>query len=228
MENKVSVCALPSCMDDIISFIEKEEVNFVTQGCGGTIYNGEGFGLNSVDYIKFAKNNLVLNTVDSKLNVISNLKRALDCQIDTYFLNMGMHSYLKKKNIKISRKLELLAAIGFYNPLSLDRLNKLRNKIEHHYHEPLEEDLEIYFDLVSAFCQILELAMWEIDSCSYSYGENKIFFTVYDKDKIQVTFGFLDGGSCHELNFNIKDNNEDFAMALNHHRTLTTKSFSRY
>ncbi|KVD85752.1 hypothetical protein WS63_22400 [Burkholderia stagnalis] len=56
----------------------------------------------------------------------------------------------------VDRKLGFLKKAGIFRSRSIEKLNTLRNRLEHHYEIPKVEDVEVYFDLVSAFVGVVE------------------------------------------------------------------------
>uniref|UniRef100_UPI0022409ECA hypothetical protein n=1 Tax=Aeromonas salmonicida TaxID=645 RepID=UPI0022409ECA len=56
----------------------------------------------------------------------------------------------------MDRKLGFMRIAGIFNARSLDKLNKYRNRLKHHYELPNVEDVDVYFDVVSAFVTIGE------------------------------------------------------------------------
>src|SRR5690554_6217384 len=131
----------------------EEDVSF------GTGYSFPEFDLYARDYLEFAENQIRLNTIESRINCISNLKRAVDCQIDTFLFTLSLNRVIKKKNLSFKNKLEFIDAIGVCNSNSLIKLNTIRNRIEHEYKVLEVRELDLYFDLVSTFISNLESAI---------------------------------------------------------------------
>ena len=142
------------------NFLLEHIENLEHDGGGGGITNLPDFELYAYDYLEFAEKRI--NTVDSEtdtdelINCVAHLKRAVDCQLDTFFHSCNLYKTVTKKNLKFETKLEFLKGIGVFSSRSLARLNTLRNKMEHQYEIPKIDDIELYFDLVSAFVTVLQ------------------------------------------------------------------------
>lgn len=118
-----------------------------------------GFEILPREYLSYAEVELAQDDARSRINCITHLKRALECQIDTFLHAWCLRSYVKNKRMLLHAKLELLKSLGLLNARSVTRFNQIRNKVEHEYARPNTQDLDIYFDLVSALVAILERAV---------------------------------------------------------------------
>jgi hypothetical protein len=123
------------------------------------------FELFPSDYLKFAEQELSIY-FDGKsyetralINCILHLKRALDCQLDVFFYRLGISVFIKKMNLGLNSKLEFLQNVGIIKSRSIERFNKLRNKIEHHYQIPNVEDIEVYYDLITTLISNIEMTI---------------------------------------------------------------------
>lgn len=114
------------------------------------------FELYARDYLEFAEQELSNSSTCGLLSCVSNIKRAMDCQLDTFFSVFNLYKSFKDKNLKFEKKLEFLREAGLFNSRSLARLNTIRNKMEHEYEVPKVQDIEVYYDLVGAFVAVLE------------------------------------------------------------------------
>jgi hypothetical protein len=70
-----------------------------------------------------------------------------------------LYSNYKKKGLKFDKKLEFIESIGIFSSKALSKLNTIRNKMEHEYSIPEINELDLYFDLVSAFISNIESAI---------------------------------------------------------------------
>ena len=113
------------------------------------------------DFLEFAENELKqLDTGEEHLiNCVGHLKRAIDCQLDSFFHIIGLHNIIHKRNLKFDKKLEFLREIDVVSPRTLSRLNHFRNKLEHEHRLLSEIDLELFFDLSTAFVSSMELTI---------------------------------------------------------------------
>lgn len=164
-------------VDDLKVFLKNHLDTFEGSGKSNPLAVDARFELSPRDYLSYASEELDKNTPLSLINCVSHLKRALDCQLDSFFHIFNLYDLFKKKNLKVQKKLEFIGAIGFLNSRALVRLNTIRNKMEHQYTVPDIQDIDVYFDLITALVQLLEYATFdsagsdfdfEIEGCKYS------------------------------------------------------------
>ncbi|EJG1660229.1 hypothetical protein QNS37_004455 [Vibrio parahaemolyticus] len=158
-------------IDEFKKFLVENIHNFEVSGKRNPFSVETEFQVTPREYLRFAEDELNRNTPVSLINCVSHLKRALDCQLDTFFEVYNLRALFKKRNIKIEKKLQFVGAIGFFNSRSLVRLNNIRNKMEHHYSIPDIEDIEVYFDLITAIVQLLELGTFDAAGCDFDCYE---------------------------------------------------------
>lgn len=185
--------------------------------CGsGENLDFPSFDLMPFDYLEFAQNEL--NGLESvnKINCINHLKRASDCALDTLLQVLNVYKLFKKRNLKLEKKSEFIGAIGLFNSRSLSKLNSIRNKVEHEYAVPDNNDLELYFELVQAFVYALEGFMYMLaNSASMDFiGDSKINMGVtYNFEKPSVIFELLENDKEIHFEFEALDI-ENFAFSL--------------
>src|SRR5207253_10026501 len=90
------------------------------------------------------------------INCLSHLKRAMDCQVDTFLHCYNLFKLFSNRNLGFGKKLDFLRATGVFNSKTLARLNTIRNRMEHRYELPTVQDIEVYYDLVAAFVAVLD------------------------------------------------------------------------
>jgi len=104
----------------------------------------------SHDYLQFAKQDLEDGKTSRHLiNSISNAKRALHLRLEDLCLGFGSGDLKKLK--RFPQLLEYVRSCGVVSPNVLDRLNKLRNEVEHYYETPKLADVEIFVDVTELF-----------------------------------------------------------------------------
>lgn len=112
------------------------------------------FELMPFDYLEYAERELENRSKVSRINCVSHLKRAMECELDTFLHVLNLSSKVRPSNFPT--KLDWVGSMGVFNSRSLRKLNIIRNKVEHEYSIPDIDDLEIYFELVNAFIHTLE------------------------------------------------------------------------
>ncbi len=150
-----------SIKEEVILFFEKYVDECEGEGGSGSMLTHEHFELTPRDFLEFAEIDLE-NNLENKytlVNATSNLKRALDCQLDSFFVSLNLDSFYRKKKLGINKKLGFLEKSGLFKSRSLEKLNNIRNKLEHNYEIPKIQDVEIYYDLVMAFINVIESSL---------------------------------------------------------------------
>lgn len=148
---------MTSMEEEIISFFDKHIESLYGDGGSGGGVNLADFELLPRDFVEFAERDLRAgNSTHSLVNATSNLKRAIDCQIDYLFIALNLDKLYREKRLGIDKKLGFLKKSGIFRSRSIEKLNALRNRLEHHYEIPKIEDVEVYFDLVAAFVSVIE------------------------------------------------------------------------
>lgn len=177
------------------------------------------FNLLPFDYLDFAEKELSKESAESKVNCVNHLKRAVDCELDTFLHVLSLNNL--KHNVP--RKLELIEKMGIVNSRSLGKLNQVRNKIEHEYAVPKLEDLETYFELVQAFVYALDGFIYMLASgSSMTWQYNNLqdrqkhrhgFGASYEFGKAAVHYWFPDDETDEGLAFEAA-HFDDFVFAM--------------
>ncbi|BEU04303.1 hypothetical protein OAG1_31030 [Agarivorans sp. OAG1] len=152
---------------EILKYFQ-ENIEYL-EGCdgGGLSFSLPKFDLRPKNFLTFSE--LDLNgehSLHSLVNATGNLKRAMDCELDTLMSVLGLDDLYRKKRLGVDKKLGFLERSGVFKASSLDRINKLRNRLEHHYETPSIEDVQVYFDLVTAFISIGDSFLYKLRSIS--------------------------------------------------------------
>ena len=167
------------------------------------------------DYLGFAENSLKVNNVESTINTITHLKRALDCQVETFLSTHNLLNIIKKKrsSISMAKKLGFVGTLGLFSSESLIRLNSMRNKIEHEFYVPQISDLNIFFDLTFAFIIIAE-NIWLPSKIVYTYRDDKKDFTqiaiIYNHNAPIINIKLFGGSSQDIVEFSAQEDIEKF------------------
>ncbi|WP_060988419.1 hypothetical protein [Photobacterium leiognathi] len=102
------------------------------------------------DYLNFAKQDIEeVEGSRSLINAFLNAKRALHYQIDLLIEAYGYKSH-KNRNT-FPAKQEYCKKCGIVSPGILDKLNKVRNDIEHDYTVPTKSEVDDFIDVVELF-----------------------------------------------------------------------------
>ena len=182
--------------------------------------NFPDFELHARDYLHFCEDELSKNTTSGLINCISHLKRAMDCQLDTFLFSFNLLKLFTDNNLKFERKLEFLKATGIFSSQSLIRLNKIRNKVEHEYQMPMIQDIEVYYDLVSAFVAVLESVMIAINS-------NLEMELVVDEESDSKGYIFLKY-NCEEPSISVKYSHCSKDINVNDEFAVNAKDYENF
>lgn len=97
-------------------------------------------------YIEFANTDLETSYHHSRINALANAKRAVDCQVDNLISAFGL-----KKSRHFPQRIEDISSLGLVAPRIIRKVVKLRNKLEHEYYNPTEEEVEDSIDIAHLF-----------------------------------------------------------------------------
>ena len=176
----------------------------------------------------FAENAIASETKKGIVNAVSNLKRALDCEMDMFFESINIKRIFDRKNLKFEKKTQFLANIGLFPIQTINKLNFMRNKLEHEYKVPEIYDLHTYYELVWSIVKILDLYLellytHEEINLELHIENNKYYFIMkYDIKECAFEFEIIDwtkGKEREEKRINVSLKNQgdadDFIKAFN-------------
>jgi hypothetical protein len=196
---------------------------FDHSGGGGTIPRLPDFELYAQDYLAFAEQELITYQNDQAerrktarlINCIAHLKRAIDCELDTFLHVYNLYRIFADRNLKFEKKLDFLAKAGVFSSRSLARLNTMRNKMEHKFEVPKIDDIEVYYDLTSAFIAILQRTIisslyseLEISICGQEDTEGNyvgIFRIAYDFETPSIEASWSIDGVAESLHCDMSE-----------------------
>jgi hypothetical protein len=101
-------------------------------------------------YLDFAEDDLSDGGSERHLvNALTNAKRALHLRMEDVCLGFGFASHGGTRSFP--RMVEYISRIGVTAPRILNRLNAIRNKVEHEYMVPDRSDVETFIDVTCLF-----------------------------------------------------------------------------
>ncbi|MFD0698026.1 hypothetical protein ACFQZT_28530 [Paenibacillus sp. GCM10027628] len=192
--------------------------NTIHDGGSGSSLKLPNFELFARDYLKFAEEGLNNGSNASLINCVSNLKRAMDCQIDTFFSMVNLYEYISKRNLKFEKKLSFIEEIGLFSSRSLSKLNTIRNKMEHLYEVPKINEIELYFELVHALVRSLEIAIslleWHsgLDFVIYEDVENE------EKELGYIGIHYNPEKISFSVSWKINEDKDDFEVGIDNYK----------
>ncbi|MBQ8326999.1 MAG: hypothetical protein IJX86_07980 [Lachnospiraceae bacterium] len=170
------------------------------EGGSGTNFEIPQYEIMPKDFLKYAEQDLCEESAKGKIGVVANLKRAVDSQLDLFYETLNLKSIFSKNNLKFEKKTGFLADVGMFQSKSINKLNTMRNKLEHEYTLPTEADLDIYYEMVWNVIEIISLNMQLLSmsevyfvvltssgeaelTSKYDIGKGAVVFEVCDENK---------------------------------------------
>ena len=102
-------------------------------------------------YLAFARSDLRRPYRRNRINAVSNAKRSLHLHVDVLAKALGLLVLSKKDRRNFPQKLDFLSRCGVVTPAILQRLNLLRNAVEHDYTIPDFRQAQDFLDIVELF-----------------------------------------------------------------------------
>jgi hypothetical protein len=109
------------------------------------------FEIKSRDFLSYAEYDVNSNYEHHLINALSNVKRAIDCQIDSLLFAFGLYRKSKEENWRFPYKVSILKELGITSPRILNKINTKRNQLEHQYSSAKREDVEDALDVATLF-----------------------------------------------------------------------------
>lgn len=188
------------------------------EGASGEGIDFPEFDLMPFDYLEYAEAEIEGKSDASRINCVSHLKRAVECEMDTFLYAFGLNKAIKPNNFPT--KMEWIGKMGIMNSRSLKKLNLIRNKVEHEYSVPEIADLETYFELANAFVHVLEgylLLMTYNREVSWKTAPGSAVNTSleihYLSAKALIVFKWAENENLQTLEF-APDSKDDFLFAI--------------
>lgn len=122
---------------------------------GEWIYSWSGIAtrdkpLSAEQYLKYAEIDLLDGGSDRHLiNALTNAKRALHMRMEDMSVGFGFDNWSGQRSFP--KMVEYLTRIGVAAPRILNKLNRLRNQVEHEYLVPDRGEVETFIDVTILF-----------------------------------------------------------------------------
>lgn len=111
------------------------------------------FQVRPADFLNFARHDLKDQSEHHLINTISNIKRSIECQIDSLLVGFGLFGKSKDERWSFPTKADHLNNVGVISPPLLNKINRIRNLVEHEYQRPNDEKVEDAFDVATLFLE---------------------------------------------------------------------------
>lgn len=109
------------------------------------------YDITARDFLNFAIEDSKGDDVRSRVNALGNVKRAIECRMDTILRYYWLHVKSEKENWDFPMKSSVLQELGIIAPRILKKINRKRNQLEHEYLEPSRDDVEDALDVAILF-----------------------------------------------------------------------------
>jgi len=161
--------------------------------------------IGAVDFLAFAKEDLASGSIKGFINAITNAKKAIDCQIDNFILSLGyehtkISKYTAVKNFVTNTenntlKLKFLEKLEVIPIKLISKIRKLRNKIEHNYYRPTEDEADEAVELADLFVNCLQRKIFYESFCVFGDGDENT------KKQNTLSFHFWEKSSYYADHF---------------------------
>ncbi len=202
---------------DLKAFIEKTPIDWdkaIVQPDDGPIHSECPFNLAPQDFITFAKADIFGKDLRGLINGLSNAKRAIDCQADSFISCLGLDPKNLAKQLGTPGleelknsprdvddsplKFRLLAALGVATPAIISRMRRLRNILEHEYRKPRRRDVCDAIDVAELFIQACNghlRSAWQ--TFSISSGVTNVRHLGIEEAEVQISLCYEPEPNAH-------------------------------
>jgi len=109
------------------------------------------FDIDSKQFEEFAILDSQNDSIQGRVNTLSNIKRAIECRIDELLYNLCLYVKSKDENWNFPKKIEVLKDLEIIAPRILTKINRQRNLLEHEYVNPSKDDIADALDVTVLF-----------------------------------------------------------------------------
>jgi hypothetical protein len=162
------------------------------------------FEITSDKYLKYAEDDLKSQLSHRYINCLSNVKRAIHCQIDSLFYIFGLYEHAQQKKWDFPKKVALLNQIGVITPRILKKINKNRNLLEHEYLDPSPDGIEDALDVAELFIgytdRLLRHPFTELSYCNDAKTHHLVL-KLSPLEKLLIVTEYIDTaeGGCSKV-----------------------------
>jgi len=109
-----------------------------------------------IDYLTFARQDLVERDTRALINALGNIKRAIECQLDVFLEMYGLLKLSMKEKWAFPKKIDVVRKIGIVAPSILKLINSKRNKMEHYHKKPRRKEVVEFLDVAELFIELFK------------------------------------------------------------------------
>jgi hypothetical protein len=172
------------------------------------------FDIKPEEFLAFAEVDLKIDDNHHLINCLSNIKRAIECQIDSLLIGFGLFEKAKNQNWNFPKKIQILNEIGIVSPRILNKINKLRNLLEHEYSIPQREKVEDALDVAILFIKYTNKFLYDTILDFTLNADTDIYEVVFDYKNSKILFEFLDLDTRKKFSEDIDQNHHEYLQYL--------------
>lgn len=182
-------------MSKLLELFKKSKIDFskikLIKSSNG--FEVDFFDVKPKDFIRYSKDDFNSKNQKGLINSITNTKRGIDCQIDTILVNFGISydkinkssedliNYLNIQTSDLPHKLKLVQALKFAPSGLITTTRNLRNKLEHYYQIPTQNEVSNSMEIAELF--ILSCESKTKDVINEFVLTNKAYSYIYPPKK---------------------------------------------
>lgn len=162
-----------------------------------------------IDYLTFARRDLVEGDTRALINALGNIKRAIECQLDIFLEMYGLFKLSIKEKWNFPKKIDVVRKIGIVAPSILRLINSKRNKMEHYHETPKKEEVVEFLDVAELFIELfkqrthrIELLLNYENDYAIQLDTNKNQISIYENAELIGKHGgieFLKSGNKDQI-----------------------------
>lgn len=171
-------------------------------------------------FLRFAKKAIEEESQEGYVNALSNVKRAIECQLDLLLYVLGQHQKAQRKQWSFPEKIRFIQSVGFVAPEILRKINKARVQLEHEYKYPNPDEVKSALDVAELFLVYTDrfVAKRAIEFVLYTRDNeeriNKRLAINFDEDRNLIEIETVDPSSRNLVKHRIDDKNAHYLALL--------------
>jgi hypothetical protein len=141
--------------------------------------------LKPFEYLDFARRDIIKGDVRALVNALSNIKRAIDCQLDVILEMYGLLKLSINKKWPFPKKIETIQKIGVVSPNILNLINSRRIQLEHRHRKPEKDEVAEFLDIAELFIELFRFRKRRIELL-IDYDNNFAFLMDTERNTICI------------------------------------------
>ena len=137
------------------------------------------------EYLGFARRDLVEGDTRAMINALSNIKRAIDSQLDILLEMYGLLRLAMKERWPFPKKIEVIRRTGIVSPNILKLINSKRVELEHYHRRPAKEEVMEFADIAELFTELFKWRAHRIEVL-IDYDSDFAFWMDTSQDTIRI------------------------------------------